>query len=106
MNTTRRGQTKLAVFPTGVANQFVVRRPDDERLPPEVEWKDYYIEFGGYFGSCGPHMFAAAPDMFEALTRIAERISDNGSWTLDDACRETAWVQAEARAALRKASEG
>lgn len=46
----------------------------------------------------------AHDDMLAALTRIAERISNNGSWTLDDACRETAWIQAEARAAISKAT--
>lgn len=33
----------------------------------DLPWGDKYINFSGYFGKFGPHMFAAAPDMLEAL---------------------------------------
>lgn len=57
----------LAVIPTKSPRQFVVRRPDDVRMPPDAEWNDFYVEFSGYFGSYGPSMFAAAPALVEAL---------------------------------------
>jgi hypothetical protein len=57
----------LTVVPCGPSGQFAIRRPNDVRLPPEMEWEDYYIEFSGYFGSYGPNLFAAAPDMLAAL---------------------------------------
>ncbi len=60
----------LAVRPTGPTGQFHITRDDDDRLPPAMEWSHYYVDFSGYFGSFGPHVFAAAPDMLAVLNRI------------------------------------
>lgn len=51
----------------GVENAF-------PHLPDTGSWDDFYVNFSGYFGSYGPHVFKAAPD----LLAIAERILDRG----------------------------
>ena len=35
-------------------------------------WNDIYVEFSGYFGSFGPHVFAAAPELLEACRAMIE----------------------------------
>lgn len=57
----------LGVFPTKSPRQFTITRVRDSRCPPEMEWDDYYVEFSGYYGAHGPHVFAAAPEMLAAL---------------------------------------
>jgi predicted acylesterase/phospholipase RssA len=92
----------LRVVQTSVARQFNIKRPEDSRIPPGTEWEDYYVEFSGYFGSYGPHMFAAAPEMAEALREIARRTDDFEHG--DDLLRlQIRGVNGLARAALQKA---
>lgn len=43
------------------------------------EWDDVYVEFSGYFGSYGPHVFAAAPDLLKVLKRIDAAMDFNGT---------------------------
>lgn len=98
MNTTRRGQ-ELGPGPLKVANrthtrQFSIQSDVHRR---KGEWDDIYVDFSGYFGSYGPDMFAAAPELVSALKSLAD--------TVDAAFPGTAWT-AQARAALRKATEG
>lgn len=38
----------------------------------DLPWRDKYINFGGYFGKFGPHMFAAAPELLKALEGMIE----------------------------------
>jgi len=35
-------------------------------------WNDIYVEFSGFFGSFGPHVFAAAPELLEACRAMIE----------------------------------
>lgn len=63
----------LSVNLTTAPRQYVIKN-DPVRL--EGEWADIYVEFSGYFGSFGPHLFAAAPDLLAALK----------------ACREAMWA--------------
>lgn len=65
----------LAVFPVGRKNQFNITYPEGSRRPPGMEWPDYYVEFSGYFGAGGPHLFAAAPKMLKALKKHEHRLS-------------------------------
>lgn len=41
----------------------------------EGAWDDIYVNFSGYFGSYGPHMFAAAPDLLAAIEGLANILS-------------------------------
>lgn len=45
----------------------------------EGEWDDIYVDFSGYFGSYGPHVFAAAPDLLKVLKRIDAAMDFNGT---------------------------
>jgi hypothetical protein len=40
---------------------------DWEKTSQDMPFDDAYVNFGGFFGSYGPHMFAAAPDLLDAL---------------------------------------
>ena len=104
----------LRVVQTSVARQFNIKRPEDSRIPPGTEWEDYYVEFSGYFGSYGPHVFAAAPEMAEALRAIIGAQTDLLHVGYDDAPGGGNYVYADvirtdnpafdlARAALQKA---
>lgn len=42
----------------------------------EGEWDDIYVDFGGYFGAYGPHMFALAPQLVEALKTASWLLAD------------------------------
>lgn len=62
------------------AIQLRVNMVDDrqatiEGRSPGDNWDDQYVEFGGYYGSYGPHTFAAAPDTLEALKAALPFIS-------------------------------
>lgn len=35
-------------------------------------WDESYVDFSGFFGDLGPHVFAAAPDMLAALTMLRD----------------------------------
>jgi hypothetical protein len=37
-------------------------------------FEDTYLDFSGYYGSYGPHMFAAAPEMLDALKRLVDTV--------------------------------
>jgi hypothetical protein len=39
-------------------------------------WDDIYVEFSGFFGSYGPHMFAAAPEMLAHIESEYAVLSD------------------------------
>ena len=38
----------------------------------ECIWNDIYVEFSGFFGSFGPHVFTAAPELLEACRAMIE----------------------------------
>lgn len=83
----------------------VVQKSDPEQFgiesnhhEAEGEWRDIYVNFSGYFGKFGPHMFAAAPEMLEALKKLAS--IDFGSHGWDEFAESAA---REARAAISKA---
>ena len=58
----------IKAAPTGHSRQFEVRNNFSDLLG---KWEDSYVNFSGYFGKHGPHVFAAAPDLLEALEVIA-----------------------------------
>lgn len=62
----------ITATPTGHPRQFEVRNNFND-LPGE--WEVTYVNFGGYFGKHGPHVFAAAPDLLEALELILKTTS-------------------------------
>jgi len=45
-------------------------------------WDDIYVEFSGYFGSYGPHMFAMAPELLSFAKDI-----HNSAITLPESVR-------------------
>jgi len=61
------------VAPTSDPRQFWVAN-NYSRL--EGEWEDIYVNFTGFFGKHGPHVFAAAPELLEALELYALSYSD------------------------------
>lgn len=65
-----------------------------EGRSPGRHWDDQYVNFSGYYGSYGPHVFAAAPDLLAALKAI-----------VSDGCMLAADVQntRQAMAAITKA---
>lgn len=65
----------LQVHPTSAEGQFSIDN-DQDRLNAKGTWDERYVNFSGYFGSYGPHMFAAAPDMLAALKEAL--------WALDN----------------------
>lgn len=54
-----------------LGDQYVIA---SDTVNTRGKWNDVYVNFGGYFGSYGPHMFAAAPDLLEALQVMVARI--------------------------------
>lgn len=67
----------------------------------DADWNDIYVDFCGYFGSYGPHVFAAAPDLLEALTNLLQ-VNDGIPMLGTEASRR---IDA-ARAAIAKAKGG
>lgn len=59
----------LSVVPQGYG-QF---RIESDTKGSTLRWEDAYVNFSGYFGSYGPHMFAAAPKLLSAAQRLAAR---------------------------------
>jgi hypothetical protein len=64
--------------PTNSPGRLTVKRHDDAPQQAQIEsdhrhlaghWDDIYVDFSGFFGSYGPHLFAAAPEVLEALER-------------------------------------
>lgn len=53
----------LSVESRGDPRQHTIRN----RFPDGGRWDETYIEFGGYFGCYGPHVFRAAPDLLDSL---------------------------------------
>ena len=41
-------------------------------------WEEQNIQFSGFFGKIGPHVFAAAPDLLEALKDARFALYGNG----------------------------
>jgi hypothetical protein len=60
----------LSVIPTGANLQYRISS-DTSGVKAFEEWDDVYVEFAGYFGSYGPHVFAAAPDLLPLVELIA-----------------------------------
>ncbi len=56
--------------------QFIVQS-DYQRV--EGKWEDIYVDFSGYFGSYGPHVFSAAPDLLKVMKRIDAAMDFNGT---------------------------
>lgn len=89
----------LSVRVTKYEGQFGIVS-DASLADSDADWNDIYVDFGGYFGSYGPHVFAAAPDLLEAL----ERVVTNNALGVTGARAREAWVLA--RAAIAKATGG
>lgn len=53
----------LSVESRGDPRQHTIRN----RFPDGGRWDETYIEFGGYFGCYGPHVFRAAPALLDSL---------------------------------------
>jgi hypothetical protein len=68
----------------------------------EGDWDDRYVDFGGYFGSYGPHVFAAAPDLLEACEAFIALFNDCDMRPED----ESHEVASTIRAAIKKAKGG
>lgn len=101
----------LAVTATGAVRQFRIFS-DTRKVRAEVEWDDAYVEFAGYFGSYGPHMFSAAPDLVELASEYEAWEADvilNADWTHDTPhLTQSQWdeflrIQGKRNAALAKA---
>lgn len=75
-------------------NQYAIQNASSDRYA-DLPWGDVYVNFSGYFGSYGPHLFAAAPDLLEALKALMFNADDSPSF---DA------AMAQARAAIAKAT--
>lgn len=87
----------------GLSGQF---RIDSAPYDGPGTWEECYINFIGYFGSIGPHVFAAAPELLKAAEGLGampegycfcskDRIGDD-SKTHEPEC-------ADMRAAIAKA---
>lgn len=63
----------LHVEPEGLCTRQFAIRSDFHRRPGE--WDDVYVEFSGYFGSYGPHLFAAAPELSELVRRGRQKLA-------------------------------
>lgn len=64
----------------------------------DEQWRECYVNFGGYFGHYNPSVFAAAPDLEKALKAMLE------AFYLDPMEADTAAAVQKAQAALDKAS--
>ena len=73
---------RLTVELTGPEGQCTIRSDFRRR---KGEWRDIYVEFSGYFGSYGPHMFAEAPAMLDALKAVRFILSDSDARKAIDA---------------------
>lgn len=58
----------LTVTPAGGPRQFNI---ENNWLRIE-DWDNEYVNFGGYFGVHGPHLFAAAPELLAALITLRD----------------------------------
>ena len=54
----------IKAAPTGPTRQFEVRNNFNDLVG---KWEETYVNFSGYFGKHGPHVFAAATELLEAL---------------------------------------
>ncbi len=64
---------RLRIEPLSFAGQFEVT---SNYLSIDGNFEDRYLNFSGYFGAYGPHMFAAAPEMLEALKDCRDLIEN------------------------------
>jgi len=69
--------------------------------PAGEKWIQEYINFSGYFGVHGPHVFSAAPELLEALEYAVSKYGqDGGPWNVPS--DPGGWLD-RARAAIAKA---
>lgn len=71
----------LSVVPRG-GGQFNI---ESDTKGSALDFEDAYVNFGGYFGAYGSHMFAAAPKLLSAAQRLAARGFFNPSACADKA---------------------
>lgn len=88
-----------------------VRQRGDDTRQASVEnaasdaahWDESYVDFSGFFGDLGPHMFAAAPDMLIALKSLVDGFDPANARSDDPAYIFFASKAEQALAAIAKA---
>lgn len=92
--------TKL--FPVEPAEPLTVKATEYDRqyrIDGRSEgqtFDDRYVNFSGYFGNYGPHVFAAAPDLLEALIECVHLIERHTFKDCDKARRAIAKAEGSA----------
>ncbi len=61
--------------PLSVVDGRLIR--NELRYRDPAHWEGTYVEFSGYFGSYGPHLFSQAPALLDALQDALEFIDDH-----------------------------